>query len=122
MLSSVLAADVSGIWAGEQQGRRGEPEDIAFRLKLQGDSLTGTLFGDEIDLPIGEASVSGDQVRFTVTVTNFYSGNKTKYVYTGTVKGSEMELVRERIPAPEDRPPAANRPPAKQTLKLKRIG
>jgi hypothetical protein len=31
-----------------------------------------------------------------------------------------MELVRERVPSPEDRP-AAKKEPGKQTLKLKRL-
>ena len=92
---------------------------MAFRFKFDGRSLTGKLFGDEFDIPIAEASLSGDQVRFTVITTNFYSGTKVKFVYTGTVKGAEMELVRERLQTPEDK--SANRPVARQTLKLKRL-
>jgi hypothetical protein len=115
----VLAADISGIWVGQQQGRRGEPEDLAFRFKLEGTSLAGKMFGDEFDLPIAEASVSGDQIRFTVTTTNYYIGTKVKFTYTGAIKGDEMELVRERVQTAEDQ--AANRPPAKQILKLKRL-
>jgi len=94
-------------------------EDVAFRFKFDGRALTGTLFGDEFDLPIAEASFAGDQVRFTVITTNYYSGAKVKFTYTGAVKGPEMELVRERVPTPEDK--SANRAPAKQTLKLKRM-
>jgi hypothetical protein len=119
LTASLLASDITGIWAGQQQGRRGEPEDIAFRLKLDGGALTGKMLGDEFDIPIADASLSGDQVRFTVTTTNYYSGTKVKYTYTGTIKGAEMELVRERIPTPEDK--TSNRPPFKQTLKLKRL-
>jgi hypothetical protein len=119
----LLAADISGIWAGQDQGRRGEPQDIALRFRQSGQTITGKLFGDEFDLPISDASVTGDQIRFTVTTTNYYSGSKTVFIYTGTVKDGEMELVRERVPTPEDK--AAKRPdaaPPKQTLKLKRIG
>jgi hypothetical protein len=120
----LLAADISGIWAGQDQGRRGEPQDLAFRFRQSGQTFTGKLFGDEFDLPISDASVTGGQIRFSVTTTNYYSGSKTVFVYTGTVKDGEMELVRERVPAPEDKAaksPAAN-PPNKQTIKLKRIG
>ena len=42
-----------------------------------------------------------------------------KFVYTGVIKGVEMELVRERVQAPDEK--AANRPATKQTLKLKRL-
>jgi hypothetical protein len=116
----LLAADITGIWAGQQQGRLGQPEDVAFRFKLDGEKLTGTMFGDEFDIPIADGSITGDQVRFTVTTTNYYSKNKTVFTYTGTIKGSELELVRERVPTPEDRP-AAKAGPGKLTLKLKRL-
>jgi hypothetical protein len=116
---SALASDVTGIWTGQQQGRRGEPEDVAFRFRLEGQALTGKLFGDEFDIPIAEGSFSGDQIRFSVTTTNYYSGTKSKFVYSGTLKGREMELVRERIPTAEDK--TANRPPSRQTIRLRRL-
>jgi hypothetical protein len=123
-----LGADVTGIWSGQEQGRRGEPQDVAFRFQLNGQALTGKMFGDEFDLPIADGSISGDQIRFTVTTTNYYNNVKTTFVYTGTIKGEEMELVRERVPTANDRPAnrpandkAGNRFPQKQTIKLKRI-
>ena len=116
---SLAAADIAGIWVGQDQGRRGEPLDVAFRFTQTGQTVTGKLFGDEFDLPILDASVSGDQIRFTVTTTNYYSGAKSVFIYTGTINGREMELIRERVPTAEDR--ASNRPIGKQTLKLKRI-
>jgi hypothetical protein len=116
----VLAAEIDGVWAGQQPGRRGDVEDFALRFKLNGQTLTGKMFGDEFDLPISDASLSGDQIRFVVTTTNYYNGVKTQFLYTGTIKGSEMEFVRERIPSAEDAK-SANRTPAKQTLRLKRI-
>ena len=117
--SSLLASDLSGIWTGQQQGRRGDAEDIAFRFKVDGQTRSGKLFGDEFDIPITEASLSGSDVRFTVVTTNYYSGTKSKFVYTGTIKGQEMELIRERIQTPEEK--AANRPVFKQTIRLKRL-
>jgi hypothetical protein len=118
--AGVLASDLTGVWVGQQPGRNGGVDDLAFRFKLEGQSLTGKLLGDEFDLSISDASVTGDQVRFTITTTNYYSGGKTKFLYTGVVKGAEMELVRERVATPQDRP-SANRQPQKQTIKLKRL-
>jgi hypothetical protein len=118
--AGLLASDLTGIWVGQQPGQNGQVNDVALRLKLDGQSLTGKLLGDEFDIPIADASVTGDQVRFSVTTTNYYSGGKTKFLYTGVVKGAELELVRERVPSPTDRP-NANRVPQKQTLKLKRL-
>src|SRR6476646_5982466 len=116
----VQAAEVDGIWVGQQQGRRGEPEDLAFRFKLDGQVLTGKMFGDEADLSISEGSFSGDQIRFVVTTTNYYNGTKIKFIYSGSLKGGEMELTRERVQTADEK--AANRNTAgKQILKLKRF-
>ncbi len=114
-----LASEIDGIWVGQQAGRRGEPEDLAFRFKVDAQVLAGKVFGDEFDLPITEGSFSGGQIRFTVTSTNYYSRSKTTFIYTGGIKGGEMELVRERVQTAEDK--AANRPAGKQTVKLRRI-
>ena len=114
-----LAADLTGIWTGQTTGRRGEPEDISFRFKMDGGTLRGKLFGDEFDLPITEGSVEGDQIRFVTITTNYYSGTKSRFNYIGTIRGNEIELTRERIQTPEEK--AANRPVFKQTIKLKRL-
>jgi hypothetical protein len=119
LANSLVASDIAGIWAGQQPGRNGQTDDVAFRFKLDGQVLTGRIFGDEFDLPIAEAVLSGDHVRFTVTTTNYFSGTKTQFVYSGVVKGGELELVRERIQTAEEK--GANRPIVKQTLKLKRL-
>lgn len=115
-----LAADVSGIWTGFQDGPRGEKQDVAFRFRVSGDQLAGTLFGDEFDLPIGDGSTSNGKIRFTITTTNYYSGRKIMFTYTGSIKGDEMELVRERIPAPDDSP-AIKQASRSQTVVLQRI-
>jgi hypothetical protein len=119
LAASVAASDFDGIWVGQQPGRRGESEDLAFRLKVNGESITGKMFGDEFDLPITEGSFSGDQIRFVVTTTNYYNGTKTKFTYTGAIKDGVLELVRERVQTADDK--GANRPAARQVLKLKRI-
>jgi hypothetical protein len=120
--TGLLAADIDGIWVGQQPGRRGDTEDVAFRFQSKGQSVTGKMFGDEFDLPLSEGNFSGDQLRFVVTTTNYYNGTKTRFVYTGAIKDGVLELVRERVQDPGDQTaPAANRLPGKQTLKLKRI-
>jgi hypothetical protein len=114
------AADIDGIWVGQQPARNGEVEDVAFHLKSNGDSISGKMFGDEFDLPITEGSISGDQVRFMVTTTNYYNGAKTQFVYTGSIRGGVLELVRERVQSGDSRPPGKNLP-GRQALKLKRL-
>jgi hypothetical protein len=117
---TMFAADLNGIWAGQMPGRRGDKEDVAFQFKVNGSTFTGKMFGDEFDLPIEEASVSGSQVKFTVTTTNYYSRSQVKLVFTGTIKGDEMELTRARAGgAPAEGP--ATRQNLKQTFTIKRI-
>lgn len=113
------AADITGIWSGQVTGRRGEPEDISFQFKMKGQALSGLLFGDEVDLPIEDGSLTGNQVRFVVTTINYYSGNKARIIYTGTVTGNEMELRRERIAPPNETAPA--KPAPNPVVKLKKI-
>jgi hypothetical protein len=118
-LGSLVATDLTGIWTGQAPGRRDQLEDLAFQFKLEGQTLTGKMFGDEFDLPIEEGALAGDQVKFVVITTNYYSGNKTKTVFTGTIRGNELELTRERMPAPgED---ASKRENPKHTFKLKKL-
>ena len=114
------AADVTGIWSGQMTGRRGEKEDVAFQFKLNGTAITGKMFGDEFDLPLEEASLTGEQIRFTVTTTNYYSGSQIKFVFTGAIKGNEIELTRSRVGGPPVEGPA-NRQNLKQTFTIKRL-
>jgi hypothetical protein len=114
------AADVTGIWAGQMTGRRGEKEDVAFQFKLNGTAIAGKMFGDEFDLPLEEASLTGEQIRFTVTTTNYYSGSQVKFVFTGAIKGNEIELTRSRVGGPPVEGPA-NRQNLKQTFTIKRL-
>ena len=100
-------------------GPNGEIQDISFQFRLNGNTLTGKMFGDEFDLPIEDGSITEEQIKFVITTTNYYSGNKTKFVYTGTIRGDEIELNRER--AERDKENGDKRENAKQTLKLKRL-
>jgi hypothetical protein len=118
--TTTFAADLTGIWAGQAPGRRGDKEDVAFQFKVNGATLTGKMFGDEFDLPLEEASVSGNQVTFTVTTTNYYSRSQVKFVYTGTIKDNEIELTRARIGGAPAEGPATGQN-VKQTFTIKRL-
>ena len=117
---ATFAADLTGIWAGQAPGRRGDKEDVAFQFKVIGSTLTGKIFGDEFDLPLEEVSVSGAQVKFLVTTTNYYNRTQVKFIYTGTIKGDEIELTRTRVGGPPPESPA-NRQTGKQTFTIKRL-
>jgi hypothetical protein len=111
------AVDVTGIWTGQVQGRNGEVQEITFRFRQTGDALTGKMYGDIEDIPLADGKVSGNQIGFSVT--NEFGGGRAKFVYTGTVKGTEIELTRDREGG---RPGSGTqRQNFRQTLKLKRM-
>jgi hypothetical protein len=115
------AADVTGIWTGQTTGRNGQKEDVAFEFKVSGTAVSGKMFGDEFDLKLEEGSLAGDEVKFIVTTTNYYSGNQQKAQYTGVVKGDTIELTRSRVgPPPETGNPNFRRD-VKQTFTIKRL-
>jgi hypothetical protein len=125
-VSAVLADDLSGIWTGQTVDRNGDPQDVSFRFNWKGNILTGKMYGDNESTLISDASVTGNQISFMVTTE--LNGGVTKFLYTGTVNGSEMDIVRKRVDLKVTAPakdPAAKEEAAKaaqpQHLRLKRI-
>lgn len=92
---TATAADVTGRWEGERQGRNNQTMKVVMDLKAEGTTLTGTMssFGDR-QVPISDGKVSGDDISFTVTVE--FNGNKMKFLYTGKVSGNEMKMKSTR--------------------------
>jgi hypothetical protein len=88
------AADVDGIWTGRIAGRNNELRDITFRFKMQGDLLTGKMYGDDDDLPIADGKIEGDRISFTVG--SDFGGGRFRFVFHGTVSAGEIRLTRER--------------------------
>ena len=118
LAATVSAADVTGIWTGQVQGRNNELQEITFRFKQNGDTLTGKMYGDTEDIPLVDGKISGDQISFAVS--NEFGGGRARFVFTGTVKADEIELTRDREP----RGTGGNggqRQNFKQTFKLKRM-
>ncbi len=89
------AADVSGKWTWEQAGRQGgNPVQISLTLKAEGSKLTGTMTrpgrDGNMDMPISDGKVNGDNVSFKVTMQ--FGDNSFTTDYAGTVSGNEMKL------------------------------
>jgi hypothetical protein len=73
-------------------------DDIAFQFTQEGTALGGKLYGDYQSTPIVEGKVSGDQVTFVVIAPE-QAGNQinaARMHFTGSLKGGELELTRER--------------------------
>jgi hypothetical protein len=115
------AADLAGIWMGQMSGRNNEKQDVAFQFKSSKGSFVGVMFGDEFDIQVQDISVEADHISFSVTSISYYDGRRTKFVYTGTIHGQEIQLTRVRSGGP---PPITNvnkGEPANQTFTLKRL-
>ncbi len=93
-----FAADVTGKWTYEQQGRGGGPaRQVTITLKQDGAKLTGEVpgFGRGGDNPppptqITNGKVDGDKVYFEVV--REFQGNKMTTKYDGTVSGNEIKF------------------------------
>lgn len=95
---TVAAADLSGTWTGLIPARNKEVQDVTFRLVQSGESLTGKMYRDTTSVPITEGKFSDGGISFRV-ISEEQVGNLfvvIKYTFTGSVKGDEIELTRER--------------------------
>jgi hypothetical protein len=130
---SARAADpaaVSGIWTGQIPARNGELQDIAFQLVQQGSRVSGKLYGDYGSDPIvgGIVSASGTGLLITFVVeASEQAGNQinaSRIRFSGSIRGGEMELIRERESSADAVngaivQPRANTP--KPSFRLKRL-
>jgi hypothetical protein len=88
-----LAADVSGKWAFETQGRNGAVTNT-LTLKASGGSLTGSLAGGRGgEVNISDGKVDGDNISFTVV--REFNGNQITTKYSGKVAGDTINLTIE---------------------------
>lgn len=117
------AADLSGTWTGVlPQGRNGDLVDITFKITQTGDTIGGKMYRDSASAPIVDGKVTGEQIVFTVVLEE-QIGNLfvlTKHVFTGTIKGADIEVSRERVLDPKIGN-AERRSNQKATFLLKRL-
>ncbi len=87
---AVMAADVSGKWTWEQQGRNGATTST-LTLKADGGKLTGSLDGGRGGpVDISDGKVDGNTVTFSVK--REFNGNTMKTDYKGTLDGDSLNL------------------------------
>lgn len=86
------AADVSGTYKAEVQGRNGNTQTMTFNLKADGSKLTGNVATPRGENPISDGKVDGDNISFTQTVR--FGDNEMKMKYTGKVEGDSIKMTR----------------------------
>ncbi len=83
-------ADPTGTWKYSFTTQNGQAIDITFKLKLDGEKLTGVFIGrDGQESPIGDASFKNGEVAFTITRER--DGQKFVSKYRGKVSGDSFK-------------------------------
>jgi hypothetical protein len=87
---AAVAADVSGKWTYEQQGRNGATT-ATLTLKVSGSTLTGSLDGGRGGpVDISDGKVDGNSITFSVK--RSMGGNDVVTPYKGTLDGDTLNL------------------------------
>jgi hypothetical protein len=92
LLATAWAADVTGKWVAQVQGRQGMTENT-FTFKVAGTALTGTLATPQGETEISEGKVNGDEISFVIV--RKFGENEMKISYKGKVSGDEITFTRE---------------------------
>lgn len=80
--------DPTGTWKSSFTNQDGQVRESTFKLKAEGEKLTGTASGRNSDTAINEGTIKGDEVFFTVT--REFNGNKMVIKYSGKVSGDTI--------------------------------
>jgi hypothetical protein len=103
------AADVTGKWVAQVAGRNGATQEVAFNLKVDGGTLTGTVTGGggggrrgggggggaaATPREISDAKIDGDKISFSVKAE--FNGQTRVTSYSGTVEGDTLKLKQTR--------------------------
>jgi hypothetical protein len=77
-----FAADVTGTWTYERQGRDGTPQTTTLTLRADGSKLTGSISVGGRDQEISDGQVDGNSLHFSVGANRF----------DGTLEGDTLTL------------------------------
>jgi hypothetical protein len=98
---AAIAADASGTWKWTQPGRQGgQGFEMTLKLEVKDGALSGSTApsqGPQGEIPavaIGDASIKGDTVAFSIT--REFNGNKRTSKYEGKVEGDTIKGTVER--------------------------
>ena len=109
--------DLNGSWKSSFTNQNSQVRETTFKLKVEGDKVTGSVSGRNNDTAIEEGKIKGDEVSFQVT--REVNGNKMTTKYTGKVKGDTItgKAESERNGQPQSRDWVAKREAAAKESK-----
>lgn len=91
LATSLVAADLTGKWTAETEGRDGQKRTVILNLKSEGEALSGTVSGPGgRDFNIENGKITGDDVSFAVTME--FNGNSRRVEYKGKLVGDQLNL------------------------------
>jgi hypothetical protein len=90
----LMAAELSGKWTFEQEGRNGAVQ-VTLNLKTDGGALSGTVTrpgreGNAMETPITDATIDGNRIAFSVK--REFNGNSFVTTYKGALDGDSLKL------------------------------
>jgi hypothetical protein len=90
----LVAADASGKWTFEQEGRNGAVQ-VTLNLKIDGGALTGIVSrpgrdGNAMETAITDGKIDGNNISFTVK--REFNGNTFVTSYKGTLEGDDLKI------------------------------
>lgn len=88
---TALAADVSGKWTADVQGRNGT-QTITFEFHVDGSTLTGKVTTPRGESDISNGKIDGDNITFGQTMS--MGGNDMTITYTGKIDGDTIKFTR----------------------------
>ena len=107
LLAPVWGADVLGKWIAKEPSSLNESlpttyqeatrlsifAETVFSFKVDGTTLTGTVFYPQGETVISEGKIKGDEISFVVV--RRFGENEIKLVYEGKVELNEIKFTRE---------------------------
>ena len=82
--------EITGTWKSSfTNNQDGQVRESTFKLKAEGEKLTGTVSGRNNDTPIAEGKIKGEEISFQVT--REFNGNKFVTKYSGKVSGDTIK-------------------------------
>lgn len=64
---AMVFADVNGKWTGTFNGPDGNPIDVTYTLKADGDKITGEAVAQGVTLKLDSGKINGDDFKFSIT-------------------------------------------------------
>jgi hypothetical protein len=80
---AAVIADLNGKWSGVLNAPDGNQYPLTYSFKVDGSKLTGTLEVNGTSVPLDSGRVSGNDIKFSVTVEGMAYPHAAKYYSAG---------------------------------------